>query len=110
MTVGEMKSTLAQGESEGVSKGKLGLAVRPLTADERTKAELAKDEGVIVERVEDGPAAQAGIRPGDIITSVNGEKVSSVESLRSAAEKHGNRLALHIIRGTMKMFVAIRIE
>jgi serine protease Do len=110
MTVGEMKSTVAQGESDSVSKGKLGLAVRPLTPDERTKAELAKDEGVRVERVEEGPAAQAGIRPGDIITSVNGVKISSVESLRRAAEKQGKRLALQIIRGSMKMFVAVRIE
>jgi serine protease Do len=110
MTVGEMKSALAQAEADGISKGKLGLAVRPLTPDERIKAELTKDEGVMVERVEDGPAAQAGIRPGDIITSVNGEKVSSVENLRRAAEKQRARLALHIIRGTMKMFVAVRIE
>jgi len=110
MTVGEMKNTLAQGESKDVSKGKLGLAVRPLTPEERTKTELAKDEGVMVERVEDGPAAQAGIRPGDVITSVNGEKVSSAENLRSAAEKTGARLALHIVRGKMKLFVAVRIE
>jgi len=86
------------------------LAVRPLTPEERTKTELAKDEGVMVERVEDGPAAQAGIRPGDVITSVNGEKVSSAENLRSAAEKTGARLALHIVRGKMKLFVAVRIE
>jgi serine protease Do len=110
MTVGEMKSTVTQGEPDGVSKGMLGLAVRPLTPDERSKAELAKDEGVRVERVEEGPAAQAGIRPGDIITSVNGVKISSVESLRRAAEKQGNRLALQIIRGSMKLFVAVRLE
>jgi serine protease Do len=110
ITVGKMKNNLAQGESTGISKGKLGLAVRPLTPDERKKAELANDEGVKVERVEDGPAAQAGIRPGDIITSVNGEKISGVESLRIATEKKSSRLALHIIRGMQKLFVAVRME
>ena len=110
MKVGEMNTAVAQAESEGVAKGKLGLAVRPLTSEERTKIEVSKDEGLMVERVADGPAAQAGIRPGDIILSVNGEKVASAEKLRSLVEKAGKRLAFHIIRGDIKLFVAIRIE
>ena len=110
MNVGEMKDTSAKAEPDSVGKGKLGLAVRPLTTDERTKADLEKDEGVMVERIADGPAAQAGIRTGDIILSVNGEKVVSAEKLRSLVEKHGKRLALHILRGDMKLFVSVRID
>lgn len=110
MKVGEMKPVVANSELDSTAKGKLGLAVRPLTPEERTKAELEKDEGVLVERIADGPAAQAGIRSGDIILSANGEKVNSAEKLRSLAEKHGKRLVFHILRGEMKLFVAIRVE
>jgi len=108
--VGELNSSASNSGTEGSSKGKLGLAVRPLTAEERKKIELAKDEGVLVERVAEGPAAQAGIRPGDIVLSVNGEKVGTVEKLRSLVEKSGKQLAVYLLRGDMKLFVAIRTE
>jgi serine protease Do len=110
MKVGEMNTTVANAESNSAFKGKLGLAVRPLTSEERKKVEVSKDEGLMVERVADGPAVQAGIRPGDIILSVNGEKVASAEKLRSLVDKAGKRFAFHIVRGDMKLFVSIRIE
>lgn len=110
MKVGEMKSEPANTESDSFAKGKLGLSVRPLTPEERSKAGLANDEGVMIERISDGPAAQAGLRRGDVILSVNGDKVSSAEKLRSLVEKQGKRLALHILRGDMRLFVAVRIE
>ena len=110
MKVGEMNTTTANAESDGAAKGKLGLAVRPLTSEERKRADIANDEGLIVEHVAEGPAAQAGIRPGDIILAVNGEKVGSIGKLRSLVDKGGKRLAFHIIRGDMKMFVAIRAD
>ncbi|MBI5430820.1 MAG: DegQ family serine endoprotease [Nitrosomonadales bacterium] len=110
MKVGEMKYESANTESDNSVKGKLGLSVRPLTPEERSKAGLAKDEGVMVERIADGPAARAGIRPGDIILSVNGEKVASAEKLRSLVEKQRKQLALHILRGDMRLFVAVKVE
>ncbi len=90
--------------------GKLGLSVRSLTQQERNRADLAKDEGVIVERIAEGPASQVGIRPGDIILSLNGEKVASAEDLRRLVKKYGKQLLLHILRNDMKLFVAIRLE
>lgn len=110
MNVGEMNTAAANALPDGVAKGELGLATRPLTSEERSKAELAKDEGVMVERVAEGPAAQAGIRRSDIILSVNGEKFGSAEKLRSLVEIHGKRLAFHILRGDIKLFVAVRID
>ena len=39
--------------------------------------------GVVVERLEDGPARRVGFRSGDIIADLNGEKIDSVDKLSS---------------------------
>lgn len=108
MNVGEMKTAGGKGRAGGQEKSDLGLTVRPLTQDERKQADVA--EGLFVESVEDGPAAHAGIRPGDIILSVNGEKTTSVKQLRALIEKHGKRLALLILRGEIRMFVPVQVD
>ena len=108
MNVGEMKTAGGKGKAGGQEKDNLGLAVRPLTPEERKQADVA--EGLFVENVDDGPAAHAGIRPDDIILAVNGEKVSSVKQLRTLIAKSGKRFALLILRGEMKIFVPVQVE
>jgi serine protease Do len=86
---------------------KLGLAVRPLTQQEKRQAETAGD--LLVEDV-DGPAAVAGVRPGDVILGVNGAKVKSLDELRTAAKKrNGKVVALLIERDNAQIFVAVRV-
>ena len=88
-----------------VKQDKLGVVVRPLTASERSEAEVS--DGLLVEDVNDGPAARAGIRPGDIIVSVNGEKIASVDQLRTIVSRKGKRVALQVLRDDQKLFVPI---
>ena len=107
VNVGEMKFASNDEKPVKGAKGGLGLAVRPLTADERKQAEVA--EGLLVEDVQDGPAAKAGIESGDVILSVNGEKVGSAEKLRSLVSKHDKNVALLVLRGNNKMFVPIQL-
>jgi len=106
VNVGEMKIASAEETPGGGAKGGLGLEVRPLSADERRQAEVG--EGLLVENVEEGPAAQAGIQSGDVILSVNGEKVGSARKLRSLVAKHKKDVALLVQRGNTKMFVPIQ--
>jgi serine protease Do len=105
--VGEMKFASNDEKPAKGAKGGLGLAVRPLTSDERKQAEVA--EGLLVEDVQDGPAAKAGIESGDVILSVNGEKVGSAQKLRSLVAKHNKNVALLVLRGNNKMFVPIQL-
>jgi serine protease Do len=87
---------------------RLGLAVRPLTQQEKRQAET--DGDLLVEDV-DGPAAAAGVQPGDVILGVNGARVKSMDELRSASKKRtGKVVALLIERDNVQIFVPVRVS
>jgi len=88
------------------SGGKLGLAVRPLTADEQRQANTTG--GLVVERVS-GPAAEAGIQQGDVVLAANGVPVTSTQALTNAVEKSKGHIALLIQRGETRLFVPVRV-
>ncbi|MBU0855086.1 MAG: DegQ family serine endoprotease [Gammaproteobacteria bacterium] len=110
-TLGEQNDgeVLAQDEpsqEKGPIRDKLGLAVRPLTGAE--SQQLGVNRGVVVADVA-GPAAQAGIQPGDAILAVNGQPVGSAEELARLVDRAKGRVALLIQRGDNRLFVPIRI-
>ncbi|MBI5921526.1 MAG: DegQ family serine endoprotease [Betaproteobacteria bacterium] len=110
VTVGEMKHLAVREKSDDeatLSSNKLGLAIRPLNADEKTDVEGGR--GLMVEAVKDGPASRAGIHPGDVILAINGVAIGGVEQLRDQIERAGNNIALLVLRGEQKMFVAIKV-
>ena len=84
--------------------GKLGLAVRPLTAAERREAEVAS--GVLVEGA-NGPAARAGLQPGDVVLAINGKPVNSAEELRALTGKAGKTVALLVQREGGRRYIAV---
>jgi serine protease Do len=92
----------ANASAEG---GKLGLAVRPLTAEEQRQASA---KGLVVESAS-GPAADAGIQPGDVVLAANGAPVTSADELRGAVEKSKGHIALLIQRGDTRLFVPVKV-
>jgi serine protease Do len=108
VAVGAMQQEKTAKAEQGapLKGGKLGLAVRPLTPQERSEAGIS--QGLVVEQV-GGPAARAGIQPGDVITAVNGTPVKSVQDLRSAADKAKDGIALLVRRGDQSIFVPIEL-
>ncbi|NUZ07150.1 Do family serine endopeptidase [Piscinibacter koreensis] len=86
--------------------GHLGLALRPLTRDERRQAHV--DEGLVVEQVT-GPAAKAGVVPGDVLLSINGKPVESVDAVRKVLGGKPKNVALLVQRDGEKIFVPVKI-
>jgi serine protease Do len=68
-----------------VSRGWLGVSIQPLT-EELAKSFGAKDtKGVLVSDViPDGPAAKAGLKPGDIVLEYDGKKTEAPGDLQRA--------------------------
>jgi len=86
--------------------GKLGLAVRPLSPEEQRQSNTKG--GLVVERAT-GPAAEAGIQPGDVVLAANGATVNNADDLKSAVEKSKGHIALLIQRGEARIFVPVRV-
>lgn len=107
VTVGEMKSIQAKGTPGTDEPAKLGLAVRPLTDKERSEAGVVS--GLMVEEVRAGPAQLAGIQPGDVILSANGNLLSSVEQLQSKVAKSGKDLTVLVLRDNSRLFFPIHL-
>ncbi len=104
VTVGEMKDLkVASAGKPDQEHGRLGVAVRPLTPEERQQVGA---KGIVVEGVE-GPAARAGIQAGDVLLSVNGTPIQSAEELRGVVAKAGKTVALLVQRADAKIFVPV---
>ena len=84
-----------------VSRSKLGVTVQNITADIAASLKLADVSGALVSGVEPGSAAaRAGLRQGDVITALDGEKLADNNALRNriAGTKPGSRVAVEILR------------
>jgi serine protease Do len=86
---------------------RLGLSVRPLAPEEKQQAETA---GFVVVDQVSGPAAAAGVQPGDIILGINGKPVKNVGDLQAAAKNAGKNVALLIQRQDAQLFVPLRLS
>jgi len=88
------------------NSAKLGLTLRPLETVERRRSGIAN--GLVIEDAS-GAAMVAGVEPGDVLISVNGRPVNSVEQVRDMVSKASKSVALLIQRGGDKIFIPVRI-
>jgi serine protease Do len=106
-TIGNAAVMASADELAGdAAPAKLGLALRPLSAEERRQAGVAS--GLVVEDAQ-GRAAEAGIQPGDVVLSVDGTPVQSVAQLRKMVQEHDKQIALLIQRGDARLFVPVTL-
>jgi serine protease Do len=97
VTVGTMpdeKVASADQANPDANSGKLGLSIEQ------------SEQGLVVAQ-SSGPAAAAGVQPGDVILGVNNHPVKSVGELRKAVEQAGKHVALLVQRGDATVYVPV---
>jgi serine protease Do len=108
LKVGESKEAQqAALQPDEMTKGRLGLAVRPLGPDALPERDVKG--GLLIERVA-GVAARAGLQPGDVVLAVNGQPVTEPEQLRDLAARASKRIALLVQRGNTRMYVPVDLS
>jgi serine protease Do/serine protease DegQ len=95
-------------EFGSVKRGLLGVNIFSLTPDMAKSLSIPHTEGVLVSQVTEGSAAaKAGIKPGDVITRINGQTIKSHSGLRNAIglSRVGEKLEVTLIRDRKTMQV-----
>lgn len=107
------ENTVAQGgvEKPAVKNDRLGLTVDDLSAGQRNEAGITRQGGVVVTKINAGPAKSAGVREGDIILMLNGKQVTSSADFNSQLEKlpAGKSVAMLVHKQEGPVFLALRV-
>jgi serine protease Do/serine protease DegQ len=95
-----------------VRRGFLGAQLQDLDPDLASAFGIETGKGaVLVNILEGSPAAQAGLKPGDVVTAVNDKEVSSATDLRNQVglKRIGDTVKLRIIREGKQKTVAVTV-
>jgi serine protease Do len=107
------KPIIAELKQQGhIDRGWLGVAIQELTPDLTKGMGLASDKGALVSSVQDGsPAAEAGIKPGDVVLGFGDHVIASPKDLsRIVAEtSSGASVPMKIWRNGSQQVVNVKI-
>jgi len=107
VTVAELDSTSGGPAVAAQTPARLGVTVRPLTPQEQQK--VGVDHGLLIQEVT-GRAATVGLKAGDIVLSVNGTPVTTIEQMASQLRQANGNAALLIQRGTTRQYLPIDLN
>ena len=97
-------------ERTETKSNRLKIEVLGLTKEQRQRANV--DAGVLVQSVEEGPAAKAGIRPGDVLLKLNGQNIKNtkqfLEIVKTLPENKWVRVLIQ--RGDSPHFLPLKIS
>ncbi|MEK7396638.1 MAG: Do family serine endopeptidase [Candidatus Poribacteria bacterium] len=94
-----------------ITRGWLGVILQPVNSDIAEKYGLKEKQGALVTGV-DGPAKEAGLRRGDLITEYNGKVVSDNSQLSRmvAATKPDEKVKIKIIREGKEKEITVKLS
>ncbi|MGD9598904.1 MAG: S1C family serine protease [Steroidobacteraceae bacterium] len=94
-----------------VIRGSIGVVLAEVDANQARALGLPRAGIVITNLIAGSPAVAAGLRPGDIVTSVAGHAVHSQQDAltRIAAAKPGDTLELGIVRAAGAVRVSVKV-
>lgn len=104
-----MKVGQRQGHSPVPAANRLQIQVKPLTAE--LSEQWRVDGGVVVDKVEQGPGASAGLRDGDIITMMYGQQINDMDDFRQVVKSlpSGRAIPMRIVRRGSPLFLPLKL-
>jgi len=98
---------LAEGR---ISRGWLGVGLQPVAVPDSLRGAAGRDGGMmVVNLASGGPAAQAGVLPGDILLDLDGTPLRRVRALSAALgpEQIGRQVSLRLLRAGALQTLAV---
>jgi len=95
-----------------VERGYIGVSINELDNDTRKQMGLPNDVGVLVSKVEPGsPADKAGVKQGDVIVAIDGEKISNFNELllKISSKLPGEKAEIEVFRDGKQMKFALEV-
>jgi Do/DeqQ family serine protease len=104
-----MQQLIAHGK---VERGSLGVDAQDLTPRIAAALGIQASRGALITDVlPDSPAAKAGLKPGDLVTRVNGKAIADAQDLRNAQglAPLGSKLKLAVDRGGRQLTIDAKL-
>ncbi|WP_034578781.1 DegQ family serine endoprotease [Carnimonas nigrificans] len=95
-----------------VHRGYLGAAIQEVSKDLATSLGLSDTRGALIAQLKQGaPGEKGGLKPGDVVRSVNGQEIDTPDELprRVSAIKPGETATLGIVRDGKEQSLAIKV-
>ncbi|NYT38330.1 Do family serine endopeptidase [Allopusillimonas soli] len=99
-------------ESGKVTRGRIGVQIGPVSDDVAKAIGLADDKGAMVSKVDpSGPAADAGVRPGDVIIKFDGKDINHMTDLPRivGSTKPGSKVDLEVWRKGKAKSLSVKV-
>ncbi|HEX7057094.1 MAG TPA: trypsin-like peptidase domain-containing protein [Bacilli bacterium] len=111
-TITDVLNKLKNNENVNVPKPYIGVSISDIESDWVDSLKLKNSDGSFIRGIVSGsPADKAGLKPYDVITEVDGEKIKNSDELvkKIGAHKVGDRITLTIVRNGKEMVIGIEI-
>jgi serine protease Do len=113
MPINVVRDLLPQLRTGKITRGRIGVAVTPVPTDALDEFGLKERKGALVAAVtRGGPAAAAGLEPGDVIVEYQGKPVRNNNDLVSmvVGTKPGTTVPIKVMRDKQERTFSIRVE
>ena len=111
--INTVRDLLPQLRTGKITRGRIGVSVTPVPREAFEDFGLKDRKGALVAQVPaGGPAAKAGIEPGDVITEYNGRPVATQDELVKMviATKPGTSVPVKILRNKQEKTLHVTVE
>lgn len=107
----EGETIASTAEPEMSKDNRLNVVVTDLTGEIRKQMEI-KENGVLVKRVNSGPARKAGIRRGDVILMINNKDIKDTKHFKEIVDglPKGKSVPLLVQRRSGPVFLALKMQ